>query len=60
MSITKPNHRSGETIGGTWRLDPQRSSIGFRVGHFWGMVTVNATSTTTTASSTCAATPQSS
>ena len=40
MSITKPNHPSGETISGSWRLDPRRSSIGFRVGHFWGLVTV--------------------
>ena len=40
MSITKPNRPSGETISGNWRLDPQRSSIGFRVGHFWGLVTV--------------------
>ena len=40
MSITKPNQPSGETISGSWRLDPQRSSIGFRVGHFWGLITV--------------------
>jgi polyisoprenoid-binding protein YceI len=25
---------------GAWELDPQRSSVEFRVRHFWGMVTV--------------------
>lgn len=42
MSIhdTLPNQGSGEAIGGRWLLDPQRSSVEFRVGHFWGLVTV--------------------
>jgi polyisoprenoid-binding protein YceI len=40
MSITNPNHRSRETISGRWQLDPQRSSVEFRVGMFWGLRTV--------------------
>ena len=40
MSITTNNHRSGETISGSWQLDPQRSSVEFRVGLFWGLATV--------------------
>jgi polyisoprenoid-binding protein YceI len=40
MHITEPNGRSAETIGGSWRLDPQRSSVEFRVCKFWGLVTV--------------------
>ena len=40
MSIAKPNNPSRETMSGSWQLDPQRSSIEFRVGHFWGLVTV--------------------
>ena len=40
MSITNPNHHSSEVISGSWRLDPQRSSVEFRTGHFWGLVTV--------------------
>jgi polyisoprenoid-binding protein YceI len=35
-----PDDRFGETISGSWRLDPQRSSVKFRVGHFWGLMTV--------------------
>jgi len=34
------NHRSGEAVDGTWRLDPARSSIEFRTAHFWGLITV--------------------
>lgn len=40
MSPTKLTLRSAETLSGTWRLDPQRSSVGFRVGNFWGLATV--------------------
>ena len=40
MSITEPNSRSGETISGSWRLDPRRSSVEFRAGHLWGLLTV--------------------
>lgn len=40
MSITNRNHRSGGLISGSWQLDPQRSSIEFRAGHFWGLATV--------------------
>ncbi len=40
MSITNHNHRSDETISGGWQLDPQRSSIEFRVGLFWGLANV--------------------
>jgi polyisoprenoid-binding protein YceI len=39
MNITKPT-RIGETVSGTWQLDPQRSSVEFRAGHFWGLATV--------------------
>jgi polyisoprenoid-binding protein YceI len=35
-----PSHRPSETIDGTWRLDPQRSRVEFRVRHLWGLVTV--------------------
>ena len=42
MSITRTtsNHRPDETILGRWQLDPQRSTIEFRVRHFWGLATV--------------------
>ena len=40
MTITNPNHHSSETIIGSWQLDPQRSSVEFRAGHFWGLATV--------------------
>jgi polyisoprenoid-binding protein YceI len=40
MSITNSNHRSGETITGSWQLDPRRSSVEFRVGSFWGLAKV--------------------
>jgi polyisoprenoid-binding protein YceI len=32
--------RSAETLGGRWHLDPQRSSVEFRTGHFWGLIKV--------------------
>ena len=37
---TLPDHRPDETLVGSWQLDPQRSSVEFRVGHFWGLGTV--------------------
>ena len=37
---TLPDHRRDETLVGRWQLDPQRSSVEFRVGHFWGLATV--------------------
>jgi polyisoprenoid-binding protein YceI len=37
---TLPDHRSDETLVGRWELDPRRSSVEFRVGHFWGLGTV--------------------
>jgi polyisoprenoid-binding protein YceI len=40
MSITDSNHRSGEMIAGGWQVDPQRSSVEFSVGNFWGLATV--------------------
>jgi polyisoprenoid-binding protein YceI len=40
MSITNSNHRSGETLGGSWQLDSRRSSVEFRVGGFWGLARV--------------------
>ena len=45
MSITDSNHRSGETTAGGWQIDPQRSSIEFSVGNFWGLATVGRHST---------------
>ena len=41
MHITDPDHQLDETISGSWQLDPQRSSLVFRVGHFWGLGTVS-------------------
>jgi hypothetical protein len=38
MSIT--NHRSGETMTGTWQLDPRHSRVEFRVRLLWGLSTV--------------------
>jgi polyisoprenoid-binding protein YceI len=42
MSITDTpsNRRFDETLAGTWQLDPRRSSVEFRAGHFWGLVAV--------------------
>lgn len=37
---TLTDQRSDETLVGRWQLDPQRSSVEFRVGHFWGLGTV--------------------
>ena len=37
---TLPDHRPDDTLVGRWELDPQRSSVEFRVGHFWGLATV--------------------
>jgi polyisoprenoid-binding protein YceI len=37
---TLSDHRFDETLVGSWQLDPQRSSVEFRVGHFWGLGTV--------------------
>lgn len=33
-------NRTDETLVGQWQLDPRRSSVEFRVGHFWGLMTV--------------------
>jgi polyisoprenoid-binding protein YceI len=32
--------RPGEALIGPWRLDPGRSNVEFRVGHFWGLMNV--------------------
>ena len=40
MSITNPDHRFNNTITGSWHLDPDRSSVEFRVGGFWGLARV--------------------
>lgn len=40
MTTTNPARRFGETINRQWKLDPQRSHVEFRVGHFWGLITV--------------------
>jgi len=34
------SNRSDELFAGPWRLDPQRSRVEFRTGHFWGLLTV--------------------
>ena len=34
------NNRSDETLAGRWQLDPDRSRVEFRAGHFWGLATV--------------------
>jgi polyisoprenoid-binding protein YceI len=35
-----PDPGPDESISGSWRIDPGRSSVEFRVGTFWGLVTV--------------------
>jgi polyisoprenoid-binding protein YceI len=37
---TLSDHRLREILSGRWELDPQRSSVEFRVGNFWGLATV--------------------
>ena len=37
---TLHDHRPADTLVGRWELDPQRSNVEFRVGHFWGLATV--------------------
>jgi polyisoprenoid-binding protein YceI len=34
------NDDPGRTLLGRWQLDPERSSVEFRVGHFWGLLSV--------------------
>ncbi len=34
------DNRSDETLAGRWQLDPDRSRVEFRAGHFWGLATV--------------------
>jgi polyisoprenoid-binding protein YceI len=34
------SNSAGTTVVGRWQLDPQRSSIEFQTGHFWGLMTV--------------------
>jgi polyisoprenoid-binding protein YceI len=34
------NHRFDDTLAGRWQLDPQRSNVTFRTGHFWGLIKV--------------------
>jgi polyisoprenoid-binding protein YceI len=34
------NRDSADAIGARWQLDPRRSSVEFRAGHLWGLVTV--------------------
>ncbi len=34
------NHRNGDTLAGRWQLDPRRSNVAFRTGHFWGLMKV--------------------
>ncbi|MBV9000799.1 MAG: YceI family protein [Solirubrobacterales bacterium] len=36
---TLPDYHSVETLPGLWRLDPQRSSVEFRVEYAWGLGT---------------------
>ena len=40
MSIANSKQRSSETIAGSWQVDPDRSSVEFRVGNFWGLAAV--------------------
>ena len=40
MSTTTSDGRAIQTIGGSWQLDSQRSSVEFRARKFWGLVTV--------------------
>jgi polyisoprenoid-binding protein YceI len=40
MGITTSSRRSGQTLPRSWQLDLRRSSIEFRVGLLWGLVTV--------------------
>lgn len=35
-----PNPGADEALSGRWLLDPRRSSVEFRVGNFWGLLTV--------------------
>jgi polyisoprenoid-binding protein YceI len=35
-----PQFSVTEVAAGTWRLDPERSSVEFRVRHFYGLMTV--------------------
>jgi polyisoprenoid-binding protein YceI len=37
---TLSEHGSGETLAGSWHLDPERSRVEFRVGNLWGLATV--------------------
>jgi polyisoprenoid-binding protein YceI len=41
MSITQYDQRATETISGGWRLDPQQSSVEFRVPMLWGLLNVD-------------------
>jgi polyisoprenoid-binding protein YceI len=34
------NHRFEDTLAGRWQLDPRRSNVAFRTGHFWGLIKV--------------------
>jgi polyisoprenoid-binding protein YceI len=42
MSSTQilSNHRPVETLTGKWQLDPERSSVEFRVRNLWGLMSV--------------------
>jgi polyisoprenoid-binding protein YceI len=39
-SPTSPAQPTASLAGGTWRLDPARSSVEFHVRHFYGLMTV--------------------
>src|SRR5215467_3171370 len=41
-SIPQPSSDDhfAEPLRGRWQLDPRRSSVEFRAGHFWGLLTV--------------------
>jgi polyisoprenoid-binding protein YceI len=40
MTGPEEPHRAAEIAEGRWRLDPERSSVEFRVRHFYGLMTV--------------------
>jgi polyisoprenoid-binding protein YceI len=35
-----PNHGSSKPLSGSWRVDPRRSTVEFRVAYLWGLLAV--------------------
>jgi polyisoprenoid-binding protein YceI len=40
LRTDQPVDGHDQTLDGHWRLDPHRSTVEFRAGHFWGLATV--------------------